>query len=153
MRETTRFCFFKIAMCQTFIRKKNVSDQFRIHTTGEWTLLHWYASESLHLLTAIFQTLAFFIYSKHCGPIFPNLREMTNPREAWKSFGYLPNPTRLIKKLTLPGNINFTHTGDILNSSASVFFCFFFCTVFWSSFWTFQRITLRLTKINICQNV
>lgn len=127
MRETTCFCFFKIAMCQTFIReKKNVSDQFRIHTTGEWTLLHWYASESLHLLTAIFQTLAFFIYSKHCGPIFPNLREMTNPREAWKSFGYLPNPTRLIKKLTLPGNINFTHTGDILNSSASVLFVFFF---------------------------
>lgn len=88
---------FKIAMCQTFIRKENVSDQLRIHTTGEWTLLHWYASESFFFLTAIFQTLAFFIYSKH-GPIFPNLREMTSPREAGKSFGYLPNPTRLTKK-------------------------------------------------------
>lgn len=33
----------------------------------------------------------------------------------------------------------------------STFKCQCFCNVFWSSFWNFQRITLRLTKINICQ--
>lgn len=33
----------------------------------------------------------------------------------------------------------------------STFKCQCFCTVFWSSFSNFQRITLRLTKINICQ--
>lgn len=51
------------------------------------------------------------------------------------------------KKLTLPQKNRNFHSYQW----HSTFKCQCFCTVFWSSFWNFQRITLRLTKINICQ--
>lgn len=75
---------------------------------------------------------------------------MTGPEEALKQLWIL------FTESNVSSTLKSSHYPEIYKFHAyrwhSTFKCqCFFWTVFWSSFWNFQRITLRLTKINICQ--